>query len=93
MRPNIDDKDVLFRCKCGHDHFLEVLGDSFEDGCLWLHLIDRPQTFLGAFRRWWKYRSILFADVGLTRDDVKALRETLDEWLERKTNLSDQGEA
>lgn len=83
MRPNIDDKNVLFRCMCNDDHFLEVLDEGFDDGCLWMHLIDHPQTLWEAAKRWWRRRTVLWADVGLTGTDVRALRDTLDEWLQQ----------
>lgn len=49
-----------------------------------MHLIDRPQTLWEAAKRWWRRRTVLWADVGLTAADVMALRDTLDEWLERQ---------
>lgn len=84
MRPNIDDDSILFRCRCSADHFLEVSQETDGDS-LWVHFIDRPQSAIVALRRWWKQRSVLWADVGLTRDDVVALRDTLNEWLDRRS--------
>lgn len=94
MRPNIDDKDLLIRCRCGSDHFLEVYDENyFDDGGLWLHVIDRPQSMWEAMKRWWRQRSILWADIGLSREDVVALRDKLTEWLEKSqastTDLSE----
>lgn len=82
MRPNIDD-DLLFKCACADDHFLEV--HSFEgEPWLWFHVLQEKMGLWGILSHWRKHRSLVFADIGLTRSDVVALRQRLDEWLDAK---------
>lgn len=83
MRPNVDD-NLLFKCACAGDHFMEVY--AFEDEpWLWFHVLQEKMSLWGILSRWWRSRSFLAADVGLTESDAVALRERLDGWLTSKT--------
>ena len=85
-------EELLFRCDCGGNHFLEVYYDK-EDGDsdnnfigddLWFCWIDYPNSLLQAIKWWWKQRKVWHSETSLNKKDVEELVKHLNRYLKLK---------
>jgi len=78
---------VLFECECGGNHYLEVSliqENNPEDSMLFISLIDRPIGMLNYLKSTWKRGRSYISEIQLNDDDIRALRNKLDEYLGEK---------
>lgn len=74
---------TLFRCLC-HDtfHFFEIMYDV-EDKELWFNVVYDQESLWNTIVSWFQGRKEYLANIILVREDVEALRDKLNEYLEK----------
>ena len=74
---------TLFRCECHGHHFFEVLVEPDGDHSLWINFWDQPVSFWQLLKNWWHNRKMWWAEVLITPNDARELRDKLNEYLEK----------
>jgi len=80
-----DNEDVLFRCECKGDHFLEVVRDKDpNDPDLSIYFIDQPVSLWRTLKNYWIQKRYYFTDIILRDSDMEELVKVLNNYLEDK---------
>jgi len=81
-----DGEQVLFKCECHGDHFLEIAQWDNDDR-LWFRFIDLPESLFSFFKDILQYKRHCVSDIGLSRKDIKALIKVLIKFIGKNNKL------
>lgn len=77
-------KALIFRCNCSGGEFLEMAYDDDLEGIWFLHYDSHYPSLWETLRRWWRKKDICVAEVLLTSEDLEAMKEKIEKFLEER---------
>lgn len=88
------DHEVLFRCQCKSDEFLEVYvwHDDPDEYQISFATMGTPVSLWGTLRAWWRRRNRYYQEIILDDADIAELLKVLQDYVQKNKGVSEEAQ-